>query len=42
MTGSKAVDVSNQESEVLDYISGEEVMRIYKVKKSCLDTAAKR
>ena len=42
MTESKAVDVSNQESEVLDYISGEEVMRIYKVKKSWLYTSAKR
>ena len=31
-----------QESEVLDYISGEEVMRIYKVKKSWLYTSAKR
>ncbi len=42
MAVSKAVDVSNQESEVLDYISGEEVMRIYKVKKSWLYTSAKR
>ena len=42
MTGSKAVDVSNQESEVLDYISGEDVMRIYKVKKSWLYASAKR
>jgi len=33
---------NNQESEVLDYISGEEVMRIYKVKKSWLYTSAKR
>ena len=32
----------SQESEVLDYISGEEVMRIYKVKKSWLYTSAKR
>ncbi len=31
-----------QESEVLDYISGEEVMNIYKVKKSWLYTSAKR
>ena len=31
-----------QESEVLDYISGEEVMSIYKVKKSWLYTSAKR
>ena len=31
-----------QESEVLDYISGEDVMRIYKVKKSWLYTSAKR
>ena len=31
-----------QESEVLDYISGEEVMYIYKVKKSWLYTSAKR
>ena len=42
MAVSKAVDVSNQESEVLDYISGEEVMRIYKIKKSWLYTSAKR
>ena len=42
MAVSKAVDVSNQESEVLDYISGEEAMRIYKVKKSWLYTSAKR
>ena len=33
---------NNQESEVLDYISGEEVMRIYKVKESWLYTSAKR
>ena len=33
---------TNRESEVLDYISGEEVMRIYKVKKSWLYTSAKR
>ena len=33
---------NNQESEVLDYISGEEVMSIYKVKKSWLYTSAKR
>jgi len=31
-----------QESEVLDYISGEEVMYIYKVKKSWLYASAKR
>ena len=31
-----------QENEVLDYISGEEVMSIYKVKKSWLYTSAKR
>ena len=31
-----------QESEVLDYISGEEVMSIYKVKKSWLYASAKR
>ena len=31
-----------QESEVLDYISGEEVMHIYKVKKSWFYTSAKR
>ena len=31
-----------QETEVLNYISGEEVMRIYKVKKSWLYTSAKR
>ena len=42
MAGSKAVDVSNQESEVLDYISGEEVMEVYKVKKSWLYASAKR
>ena len=33
---------NNLESEVLDYISGEDVMRIYKVKKSWLYTSAKR
>ena len=33
---------NDQESEVLDYISGEEVMNIYKVKKSWLYTSAKR
>ena len=33
---------NNQESEVLDYISGEEVMSIYKVKKTWLYTTAKR
>lgn len=31
-----------QETEVLNYISGEEVMKIYKVKKSWLYTSAKR
>jgi len=31
-----------QESEVLDYITGEDVMRLYKVKKSWLYTSAKR
>ena len=36
------VESNVQESEVLDYISGEEVMRIYKVKKSWLYTSAKR
>jgi hypothetical protein len=36
------VESNIQESEVLDYISGEEVMRIYKVKKSWLYTSAKR
>ena len=39
---SKNVESNAQESEVLDYISGEEVMRIYKVKKSWLYTSAKR
>jgi len=38
----KNVESNTQESEVLDYISGEEVMRIYKVKKSWLYTSAKR
>ena len=38
---SKSEDVQ-QENEVLDYISGEEVMSIYKVKKSWLYTSAKR
>ena len=33
---------NNQESKVLDYISGEEVMSIYKVKKIWLYTTAKR
>ena len=33
---------NNQESEVLDYISGEEVMTLYKVKKTWLYTTAKR
>ena len=37
----KSVD-AQLESEVLDYISGEEVMNIYKVKKSWLYTSAKR
>ena len=37
----KNVESNAQESEVLDYISGEEVMRIYKVKKSWLYTSAK-
>ena len=37
------IDKANcQESEVLDYISGEEVLSIYKVKKSWLYTSAKR
>ena len=36
------VDTDQQESEVLDYISGEEVMTLYKVKKSWLYTTAKR
>ena len=35
-------DVAQLESEVLDYISGEDVMNIYKVKKSWLYTSAKR
>ena len=34
--------IDTQESEVLDYISGEEVMSIYKVKKTWLYTTAKR
>lgn len=34
--------IDKQESEVLDYISGEEVMSIYKVKKSWLYASAKR
>ena len=38
----KNVESNAQESEVLNYISGEEVMRIYKVKKSWLYTSAKR
>lgn len=38
----KSCKADSQESEVLDYISGEEVMRIYKVKKSWLYTSAKR
>lgn len=38
----KNVESNAQESEVLDYISGEEAMRIYKVKKSWLYTSAKR
>ena len=38
----KNVESNAQESEMLDYISGEEVMRIYKVKKSWLYTSAKR
>ena len=37
-----SVESNVQESEVLDYISGEEVMRIYKVKKSWLYTSTKR
>lgn len=41
MSLSKFEDVQ-QENEVLDYISGEEVMSIYKVKKSWLYTSAKR
>lgn len=36
------VDTDQQENEVLDYISGEEVMSIYKLKKSWLYTSAKR
>ena len=36
------VDTDQQESEVLDYISGEEVMTLYKVKKTWLYTTAKR
>ena len=41
MSLSKSDDV-HQENEVLDYISGEEVMSIYKVKKSWLYASAKR
>ena len=41
MSLSKSEDVQ-QENEVLDYISSEEVMSIYKVKKSWLYTSAKR
>ena len=36
------VDTNQQENEVLDYISGEEVMTLYKVKKTWLYTTAKR
>ena len=36
------VDTEQQENEVFDYISGEEVMSIYKVKKSWLYASAKR
>ena len=36
------VSTEKQENEVLDYISGEEVMSIYKVKKSWLYASAKR
>lgn len=36
------VATDQQENEVLDYISGEEVMSIYKVKKTWLYTTAKR
>ena len=36
------VEAVKEESEVLDYISGEEVMSIYKVKKSWLYASAKR
>ena len=36
------VGTEQQENEVLDYISGEEVMSIYKVKKSWLYASAKR
>ena len=38
----KKCKFDSNETEVLDYISGEEVMRIYKVKKSWLYTSAKR
>ena len=41
MSLSKSEDVQ-QENEVLDYISGEEVMALYKVKKTWLYTTAKR
>ena len=40
--GFSKVGIEQQESEVLDYISGEEVMSIYKVKKTWLYTTAKR
>ena len=36
------VDTDQQENEVLDYISSEEVMTLYKVKKTWLYTTAKR
>ncbi len=39
---SKSVENNDQESEVLDYISGEEVMETYKVRKSWLYASAKR
>ena len=41
MSLSKSEDVQ-QKNEVLDYISGEEVMALYKVKKTWLYTTAKR
>ncbi len=40
-TEKNSIKTAEQEASVLDYISGEEVMRIYKVKKSWLYTSAK-
>ena len=41
-TSAKNAKTNNQETEILDYISGEEVMALYKVKKTWLYTTAKR